>query len=114
MQTRRQPAGTTVHLNAFERAICILTRLWRTALIEIEVIGDKQIELAIPVVVDPGAAGAPARPVQAQSGFPGYVGKSAVPVVVVEDVLAPVSDEEILKPVVIVIANTNSGRPTCA
>src|SRR5260370_14273898 len=114
MQTSRKPAWTTVHLNVLEYAVCILTRLGRTTLVEIEVIGDKQIELAIPVVVDPGAARAPTRPVRAQSGFPGYVGESAVPIVVVEEVLAPVRDEQILKPIVIVVANTNSGRPTCA
>src|SRR5258708_330241 len=114
MQTRRKPAGTTVHLHVLEHAVRILTRLWHMTLIEIEVVRNKQIELAIPVVVDPGAARAPTGPVRAQSGFPGYVGKSAVPIVVIEDVLAPVSDEQILKPIVIVVANTNSGRPTCA
>src|SRR5438309_1878376 len=114
MQARWQPAGTTVHLNVLKRAVCVLTRLWRPALIEIKVVRDKQVELAIPVVVDPGAARAPARPVCAQSGLLGHVGKSAVPVVVVEDVLAPVRDEEILKPIVIVVAHANSGRPTCA
>src|SRR5713101_4885242 len=114
MQTRRKPAGTTVHWNVLEQTVCILTRLWRTILIEIEVVRNKQIEPAIPVVVDPGAARAPTRPVRAQSGFPGYVGKGAIPIVVVEDVLAPVSDEQILKPIVIVVTDTNSGRPTCA
>src|SRR5260370_26026513 len=113
MQTSRKPAGATVHLNILEHTVCILTRLWHATLIEIEVVRNKQIELAIPVVVDPGAARAPTGPVRAQSGFPGYVGKSAVPIVVVEDVLAPVSDEQILKPIVIVVANTTSGRPTC-
>src|SRR5260370_26680200 len=112
MQTRRKPAGSTVHAHVLEHTVCILTRLRHTILIEIEVVRDNKIEPAIPVVVDPGAARAPARPVRAQSGFPGYVGKSGIPIVVVEDVLAPVSDEQILKSVVVVIANTNSGLPT--
>ena len=103
MQTRPKPAGTAVHVHVLERTVYILTRLWRTTLIEIEVVRNKQIELAIPVVVDPGAARAPTGPVRAQSGFPGYVGKSAVPIIVVEDVLAPVRDEQILKPIVIVV-----------
>src|SRR5437667_201301 len=114
MQTRGKPAGAAVHVHVLERTVYILTRLWRTTLIEIEVVRNKQIELAIPVIVDPGAARAPTRPVRAQSGFPGYVGESAVPIVVVEDVLAPVRDEQILKPIVIVVAHANSGRPTCA
>jgi hypothetical protein len=49
--------------------------------------------------------------IPADTGLPGDVAEGAVTVVVVKHVLTPISDEQVLKPVVIVIADANTGRP---
>ena len=52
--------------------------------------------------------------IPAHTSLAGDVREGAVTVVVVQDVLAPVGDEQILKSVVVIIADANSGSPTGA
>src|SRR3954468_15334581 len=53
-------AGAAHHWYAFPLAICRLTRSSGFRWIEFDVITDEQIKMTIPVVIEPGAAGAPA------------------------------------------------------
>ena len=50
--------------------------------------------------------------IPADTGLPGDVGEGAITGVVVKHVLTPISDEQVFKPVVVVIADANTGRPT--
>ena len=50
-------------------------------------------------------------PVACDSGFFAHVGKGAVTVVVVEDVLAEIGDEQIVETVVVVVADADALSP---
>src|SRR5690242_13131371 len=67
--------------------------------------------MAIAVIVNESAAGAPALAVSAHTRLVGYIGKRAIAIVVVESVLAEVSDEQVFVAVVVVIANAHALSP---
>jgi hypothetical protein len=76
----------------------------RSGQIEIDVVGDEQVEPPIPVVVDEGTPGVPAQArLREASGLCDIVESSAAGVVE-QPVLAVVGDEQILVAVVVVIA----------
>src|SRR6266446_4306153 len=52
--------------------------------------------------------------ITANTGLPGDIGERTVAVVVVQHVLAPVGDEQVFKPVVVIVAHADTGRPTHA
>ena len=79
--------------------------------IEIDVVGDEQIEVAVAIVVDEGAAGIPARAFARHASLLADVGESAVAVVVIQNVLAEVGDEQIVPSVVVVVADANTLSP---
>ncbi len=60
------------------------------------------------VVVEVEKAGGAAPAAGFHSGLGGYIGKRAIPVVVVEGVLSVVRDVEVGKAVVVVIANRDA------
>ena len=84
--------------------------------IEVDVVGDEQVEVAVAIVIDKSAAGVPAsfRAGLNQSRLFGYIGERAVAVIAIERVLAVVSDEEIVVAVVVVIADAAGLAPTGA
>ena len=84
--------------------------------VEVDVVGDEEIEMAVFVVVDPGAAGVPARfgAGLEEAGAFGDVGEGAVAIVVIENVLAVVGDEEIVVAVVVVVADAAGLSPAGA
>ena len=106
LQSRR-PAG---HHDRLVEARAAL-RHGRGLEIEIDVVGDEQIELAIAIVVDESAAGAPASSRARDSGLFTHIGEGAVPIVVVQNILAEVSDEQIVVAVVIVVADADALAP---
>src|SRR6202035_5461209 len=67
--------------------------------------------MAVAVIVDECAAGAPASLFSGDSGLLAHVGKSSVAVVVVENVLAVVSYEQIFEAVVVVVSDANALAP---
>ena len=67
--------------------------------------------MAIAVVVEEGAAGAPADAVLKEAGGLGDVGEGAVAMVAHEAVLTPEAAEEIVEAVVVVIADADAGLP---
>ena len=79
--------------------------------IEIDVVGDEQIEFAVAVVVHESAAGVPALAVSGDAGLFADVGEGAVAVVVVENVLAEVGDEQVFEAVVVVVADADALSP---
>src|SRR5258708_34984958 len=77
----------------------------RAVRIEIDVIGHEQVELAVAIIVNPGTAGPPMGSIPSNTSLPGDVGEGAITVVVVKDVLTPIGDKQVFKPVVVVIAH---------
>src|SRR5690348_17097688 len=80
--------------------------------IEIDIVGDEEIKFAVTVVVDESAAGVPALAVPGYARFVGYIDKRSITIVVIKDILAEVTDEEIFEAVVIVIADANTLPPS--
>src|SRR4029077_968081 len=74
----------------------------------------EEVKLAVAIIVQPGAAGSPMGSVRADTGLLCDIGEGAVTVIVVQHVLAPIGDKQVLKAVVVVIAHANAGRPTRA
>ena len=67
--------------------------------------------MAVAVVVEEGASGAPAYAILEQTGLLRDVGEGSVAVVAHEAVLAPEAAEEIVEAVVVVIADADAGLP---
>ena len=82
--------------------------------VEVDVVGDEEVEMAVAVVVEEGAAGVPTGGGLEEAGFGGDVGEGAVAVVAVEDVLAVVGDEEVVPAVVVVVADAAALSPAAA
>src|SRR3954468_16630268 len=61
--------------------------------------------MSVAIVIEKRAAGAPPRALVQQSGFLRHVRKRPVAVVPVKNVLSPIGDEQVVEPVVIVIAD---------
>src|SRR5437667_2350889 len=89
------------------------SRLWNRSRsqVEIDVVGDEEIEFAVTIVVDESAASVPALAVSAHARFVSYIRERAIPIVVIKNVLAKVACEEILKAVIVVIANADALSP---
>ena len=79
--------------------------------IEVDVVGGEQVEAAVAVVVEEGAARAPARAHVAESRRVGHVLERAVARVAEQAVLAPEGDEQILVAVVVVVAGAGALSP---
>ena len=79
--------------------------------IEIDIVGDEEIEFAVAIVVDKRAAGVPALAVPAHARFISYIRERAITIVVIKNVLAKVADKEVLEAVIVVIANADALSP---
>ena len=80
--------------------------------IEVHIVGDHEVEMAIAVVIDEGAAVAPGFAGASDARFFAYVGESAVAVVVIEDVFSVVGDVKIFPAVVVIVADAHALAPT--
>ena len=110
-ESGRQAARPTVHGNALPGAIGVLSRLGQLFERRVHVGGDTQVQVSVAVVVHPRATGAVADGVLTETGLLRHVGKCAVAVVVVEDVVAVVGDKQIIEPVVVVVTNCHGRGP---
>ncbi len=109
-----QAARAAVDRNSFPIAVRVFAGLRNRFGVELEVVGDEEIEAAVAVVIDEGAAGAPTISGMKKSGLLRDIGEGAVAIVVIEDVLAPVGQKQIVEAVVIVVADGNGGGPSVA
>ena len=110
----RKAAGTAKDGHAAAIAGRIRTADGNFVRVESYVVVDEEIQLAVAIVVDPGAAGSVTRAGMGKPRLLGHVRERAVAVVVKQDVLAPAGDEEIVEAVVIVIADRDPGGPDAA
>src|SRR5438132_12306961 len=65
--------------------------------VEIDVVGDEEIEFAVAIVVDKCTAGVPALAVTAHARFISYIRERAITIVLLKYVLAESTDEDFLK-----------------
>ncbi len=70
--------------------------------------------MAVAVVIDEAAAGAPLRPGHEEAGFAGDVGEGAVAVVAEQYVPVVVSEEDVFEAVVIVVGDGDARNPAGA
>src|SRR5207248_5692453 len=97
----------THHRNALPDAAWTFAGFGRRRQIEINIISDDQVQLAIAVVIQEGAAGAPVFAVASDACRFAYVCEGAVAVVVIQAILAVVGDEQVVEAVIIVIARAD-------
>src|ERR1017187_1015454 len=106
-----QAARAAVHGNALEFANVAFAGDRDGLGIKLQVVGDKQIQVAIAVEIHERAAGSPSIAGMHQACLTGYVRESAVAIVAVQDVLGPSGDEDILKPIVVVVTYGYATEP---
>ena len=73
-----------------------------------QIVRDEQVEFAITIVIEKGAAGAKAWLGTEQAGLFRDIGERTVAVIPVERVLLPAGDENVFKTVVVVVADRNA------
>ena len=111
----RVPAAREPGRPARDRHSLVATqaRLRRRVAVEldVDVVGGEEVEPAVAVVVDEGAARSPARARAAQTGLDGHVLEAPVALVPVEVVLSPVRDVQVDVSVVVVVAGAGALPP---
>ena len=79
--------------------------------VEIDVVGDEEVEPSVAIVVEERAAGSPARARVRQTRAPRDIFKRAVGAIVVQPVVSEVADEQIVVAVVVVVADARALPP---
>ena len=79
--------------------------------VHIDVVGDEEVEAAIAIVIDEGAACVPAGAFACDAGLQADIGEGSVSVVVIEDVLTVISDKEIVPSIVVIVPDANALSP---
>jgi hypothetical protein len=87
---------------------------WNLVRIQLDEIAHEKIEVAVPVVIEESAAGAPAAFFLKKAGLMRNIGKGAISVVMKENVMAPEAAEQVVPSIVVVIAYANAGLPAGA
>ena len=105
------PEPSRRSLVGFGRAVRLMRAIERAIKIRflgpLHIVGNHEIEFAVAIVIDPSRAGRElVRP--PQSCRFGDIGESAVAVVVEEMALADSRDEDVVEPVVVIIADGNT------
>src|SRR6185437_16663784 len=108
----RQPLWAAVHGNPLIDARTA-ARKRRFLRVEVDIVADKQVQPAIAIVIEKSAAGAPLGLLIQEARLRGDVGECAA-VVVIQDVPAPVGDEQVVMAIVIEITDTNALPPAGA
>src|SRR5207237_1309774 len=100
-----QTSRTTIDRHAFPATVRVLARLRQLVERGVQIRGNKEIQPAVAIVVDPRAAGAVTDCLLLEAGLLGDVGKRSITVVVVQHIVTVVRDEKIVEAVVVVITN---------
>ncbi len=108
----RQAARAAHDGNTLPHAGRPLARRKSGGRIKVDVVGHDQIELAVAIIVDEGAARAPGFAAARDMRFFADVGERAIAIVVVENVFAVVRNIQIFEAVVVVIAHAHALTPT--
>ena len=109
-----QPARAAHHGDAFPLAVLVAARLWNGFLVEDDVVGDEQVEIAVTIVIEKRATGPPAPARCRKAGLLGPVFERPVPLVAIEHVVSEVGHQQIGVPVVVVIGGADALTPARA
>src|SRR3954447_5371404 len=74
--------------------------------VEMHVIRDEQVKIAIPIVIEKAGSCSPSVEMSGNTGLSGDIGESAVAIVVIQDIAPPITNKEVVKAVVSIIAHT--------
>ena len=107
-----QAARAAHHRHALPHAACCLARRWRMRQVEVHIVGDGDVELAVAVVVHKGAAGAPLLAAARRAGLLGHFLEGSVAFVMVQAIFAVGGDVDVVVAVVVIIADAGSLPPT--
>src|SRR5581483_7153817 len=91
--------------NIVVAAIDGLAGLWRPRRIEVYVIGDKQIELSVAVIIQKTASCAPPVFRSRYAGLFGNICEGSIPIIVIKNVSAEIRHEQIVKTIVVVVSD---------
>ena len=106
-----QPARAAYDHNPLPLAALAAAGLRSFVQIEVDVVRDENIEVAVAVVIDKRAAGPPARAGDGKARGLGDIRESSSAQIPVETIVAVVSDQKVRMPVVVEIAYTGGLRP---
>src|SRR4051794_18530814 len=90
---------------------CSRWRNFREVEAEIDIVGNEQVNVTIPVIVDEGTARIPAPFCPCHTRLFCELGEGSVTIVVIKAVLAVIGYEEVVVAVVVVIGDTDSLSP---
>src|SRR6266542_917085 len=93
------------HRNVVEAAVFGFARERYALRVEVHIVGDEQIEMSVPVVVQEATSGAPSVSGSGHTGLCGDIGKRAVAVVVIEHVPAPITYKQVIEAVVVIVSD---------
>ena len=80
---------------------------------QVDIVGNEEIQVTIAIVVQKGASRSPASIAFIdQPGLLGNIGKCAISIVAVKNILTVISDEDILKAVVVIVPDGYSTGPS--
>ena len=82
--------------------------------VKFDVVAHEEVKEPIAVVINPGAAGTPAYAIFPQARLLGHIRKSAVAVVVPQDVVTPIAAEQVVPAVVVVVTHADASAPSGA
>src|SRR5580704_3696676 len=106
LQTRRTARYQHTFIKARTRF-----RHGRCGQVHVDVIGNEKVEAAIAIVIDKRTTGVPTRAPARHTRPLAHVGESPVTIVAIQNILAVISYEQILPPVVVVVADANALAP---
>ncbi len=106
-----EPARTAHHRDSFPLAIDLFLGWNKGRRVQVDVVADEKVEVAVAIVVEPCTACSPMNFFAMETGLLGDIGEGAVAIIVKQNVVAPGAAEEIVPAVVVIIADANAGLP---
>ena len=108
----RESLRPTRNGNFVEAAIGRFSRTWGSRRVEVHVVAHEKIQMAIAVVVEKATARPPLPSRSRNARLLGYVGESSVAVIAVENVAAPVANEQVVESIIVEVANAATLAPS--
>src|SRR4029077_7565998 len=98
--------------NAFPPTVGVFARSGGIFKRKTDIVGNKEIQISVPVVIDKGATGSKPLLIAPQPGGFRHIGESSVAVVAVKRVLPESGAKDVIQAVVVVVPNADSTGPS--
>src|SRR5258708_152227 len=112
MLTGRQTSRSALDGYPLPTATTVLTRDQRVFQRKSYVVRNEQIEVPIAIVVHEAASGPPALLIAQKAGCLRHISECSIAVVAVENVLSKPGTKDVIKTIVVIVANANSAGPS--